>query len=87
MYNQNKQKPRMELQSTYTTSDLYLTAYLKLKGNKFIVEKTAKKSTFVFVSSPELLSNVDEYLTETGSCEPLAYTNAIKNLKNLLFNR
>jgi hypothetical protein len=77
----------MELQSTYTTSDLYLTAYLKLKGNKFIVEKTAKKSTFVFVSSPELLSNVDEYLTETGSCEPLAYTNAIKNLKNLLFNR
>ncbi len=77
----------MELQSTYATSDLYLTAYLKLKGNKFIVEKTAKKSTFVFVSSPELLSNVDEYLTETGSCEPLAYTNAIKNLKNLLFNR
>ena len=87
MYNQNKPKPRMELQSTYTTSDLYLTAYLKLKGNKFIVEKTAKKSTFVFVSSPELLSNVDEYLTETGSCEPLAFTNAIKNLKNLLFNR
>ena len=68
-------------------NDLDLTAYLKLKGNKFIVEKTAKKSTFVFVSSPELLSNVDEYLTETGSCEPLAYTNAIKNLKNLLFNR
>ena len=87
MYNQNKQKTRMELQSTYATSDLYLTAYLKLKGNKFIVEKTAKKSTFVFVSSPELLSNVDEYLTETGLCEPLAYTNAIKNLKNLLFNR
>ena len=87
MYNQNKPKPRMELQSTYATSDLYLTAYLKLKGNKFIVEKTAKKSTFVFVSSPELLSNVDEYLTETGLCEPLAYTNAIKNLKNLLFNR
>ncbi len=77
----------MEINTHYETSDLYLTAYLKLKGNKFKVEKTAKKSTFVFVSSPELLSNVDEYLTETGSCEPLAYTNAIKNLKNLLFNR
>jgi hypothetical protein len=77
----------MEINTQYETSDLYLTAYLKLKGNKFKVEKTAKKSTFVFVSSPELLSNVDEYLTETGSCEPLAYTNAIKNLKNLLFNR
>jgi hypothetical protein len=77
----------MEIQSQYLTSDLYLTAYLKIKGNKFKVERNGKKSTFVFVSSPELLSNVDEYLTETGSCEPLAYTNAIKNLKNLLFNR
>lgn len=71
----------------YSTSDLYLTAYLKIKGHKFTVEKTAKKSTFIFQSSPELLFNVDAYLTEMGACEPLAYTNAIKNLKNLLFNR
>lgn len=71
----------------YSTSDLYLTAYLKIKGHKFTVEKNSKKSTFVFQSSPELLLDVDAYLTETGSCEPLAYTNAIKNLKNLLFNR
>lgn len=77
----------MNPENSYSTSDLYLTAYLKIKGHKFKVEKTIKKSTFVFVSSPELLFNVDEYLTETGSCEPLAYTNAIKNLKNLLFNR
>ena len=77
----------MNPENSYSTSDLYLTAYLKIKGHKFTVEKTIKKSTFVFVSSPELLFNVDEYLTETGSCEPLAYTNAIKNLKNLLFNR
>jgi hypothetical protein len=71
----------------YSTSDLYLTAYLKIKGHKFTVEKTAKKSTFNFQSSPELLFNVDAYLTEMGTCEPLAYTNSIKNLKNLLFNR
>jgi hypothetical protein len=77
----------MNDESTYKTSDLYLTAYLKIKGHRFAVEKSAKKSTFIFPTSPELLSNVDEYLTETGSCEPLAYTNAIKNLKNLLFNR
>jgi hypothetical protein len=77
----------MNSENLYSTSDLYLTAYLKIKGHKFKVEKTSKKSTFVFPSSPELLSNVDEYLTETGLCEPLAYTNAIKNLKNLLFNK
>ena len=28
---------------TYETSDLYLTAFLKLKGQKFIVEKVNKK--------------------------------------------
>jgi hypothetical protein len=44
------------------------------------------KSSFYFIESSELLLNVNEYLTENGSCEPLAYTNAIKNIKNLLFN-
>jgi hypothetical protein len=77
----------MENNALYLTSDLYLTAYLKVKGHKCIVEKNKTKSTFIFTSAPDLLSHVDEYLTETGSCEPLAYTNAIKNLKNLLFNR
>lgn len=77
----------MSTENLYSTSDLYLTAYLKIKGHKFKVEKQSKKSTFTFPSSPDLLSHVDEYLTETGSCEPLAFTNAIKNLKNLLFNR
>ncbi len=77
----------MNLENLYSTSDLYLTAYLKIKGHRFTVEKSAKKSTFMFNQTPDLLSNVDEYLTETGSCEPLAFTNAIKNLKNLLFNR
>jgi hypothetical protein len=77
----------MNPENLYSTSDLYLTAYLKIKGHKFKAEKTTKKSTFIFPSSPELLSDVDAYLTEVGSCEPLAYTNAIKNLKNLLFNK
>jgi hypothetical protein len=77
----------MENNALYLTSDLYLTAYLKVKGHKCTVEKNKTKSTFIFNSTPDLLSHVDEYLTEMGSCEPLAYTNAIKNLKNLLFNR
>jgi len=57
-----------------------------VKGNKYTVEKNKTKSNFIFNETPELLSNVNEYLTENGSCEPLAYTNAIKNLKNLLYN-
>jgi hypothetical protein len=71
----------------YVTSDLYLTAYLKTKGHKSTVEKMSSKANFIFDESPELLSDVDDYLNETGSCEPLAFTNAIKNIKNILFNK
>ncbi len=76
----------MDENENYVTSDLYLTAYLKTKGLKFILNKVKTKSNFVFNESPELIKYVNEYLTENGSCEPLAYTNAIKNIKNLLYN-
>jgi hypothetical protein len=76
----------MDNPKTYVTSDLYLTAYLKIKGHKYIVEKVKSKSNFVFNECPKLISDVNEYLTENGSCEPLTYTNAIKNLKNFLHN-
>lgn len=71
----------------YLTSDLYLAAYLKVKGNKYTVEKVGTKTFFVFEETKELLRNVDEYLTEDGSCSPLLYANSIKNLKNLIFNK
>jgi hypothetical protein len=71
---------------TYDTSDLYLAAFLKLKGQKFVVEKNKNKVIFKFNESDELNKFVTEYLTESGSCEPLLYTNSIKNLKNLIYN-
>ncbi len=71
---------------TYNTSDLYLAAFLKLKGQKFGVEKIKNKVVFKFNTSEELNKFVSEYLTESGSCEPLLYTNSIKNLKNLIYN-
>jgi hypothetical protein len=73
-------------ESLYVTSDLYLTAYLKIKGFKFKTEQKKSKSDFIFESSPELLSSVNEYLSEMGTCDPLVFTNAIKNLKNYLYN-
>jgi hypothetical protein len=71
---------------TYNTSDLYLAAFLKLKGQKFEVEKIKNKVIFKFNTSEELNKFVSDYLTESGSCEPLLYTNSIKNLKNLIYN-
>lgn len=71
---------------SYKTTDLYLAAYLKIKGHNLTIERVKSRANFCFIESPELLSDVNEYFMETGSCEPLAFTNQIKNLKNLLFN-
>jgi len=76
----------MENEEKYTTSDLYLGAYLKLKGYKMSVEKNRNKAVFVFEKNDEIQKEVNDYLNEEGSCEPLLYTNSIKNLKNLLYN-
>lgn len=70
----------------YKTSDLYLAAFLKLKGQKLSVEKNKGKAIFSFGEDDELLKLVNEYLTEEGTCNPLSYTNSIKNLKNLIYN-
>lgn len=70
----------------YVTSDLYLTAYLKTRGHKYSVIKTKFKSNFEFDETEDLLKDVNDYLSENGTCEPLAYTNAIKNLKNFIYN-
>ena len=77
----------MSEEKKYITSDLYLTAYLKVKGHKFTVEKIKSKSNFVFDLNDEIISDVNDYLSENGQCEPLAYTNSIKNLKNYLYNK
>jgi hypothetical protein len=76
----------MDQEEKYTTSDLYLGAYLKLKGYKMTVEKSKNKAIFVFEKTEGLQEEVNNYLNESGSCEPLLYTNSIKNLKNLLYN-
>ena len=77
----------MNEETKYITSDLYLTAYLKIKGHKFIVEKIKSKSNFLFDLSERIISDVNDYLSENGQCEPLAYTNSIKNIKNYLYNK
>lgn len=70
----------------YITTDLYLTSYLLVKGHKFKFEKKGK-AYFNFPMSDDLDEHVNEYLMGSGSVTPLAYANAVKNLKNLLFNK
>ena len=70
----------------YKTTDLYLAAFLKLNGHKLSVEKNKGKAIFTFDENKELGKLVNDYLTEEGSCNPISYTNSIKNLKNLIYN-
>lgn len=76
----------MEETKIYKTNDLYLAAFLKLNGKKLRVEKVKGKANFIFDMSDDLTKLVNEYLTEEGNCNPLSYTNSIKNLKNLIYN-
>ena len=36
------------MNNIYKTSDLYLSAFLKLKGHKFTIEKNQNKISFIF---------------------------------------
>lgn len=71
----------------YQTGDLYLSAYLLSIGFEFNYKKNSNnKTSFYFESESDLNLHVNEYLTGKSKCDPLALVNAIKNLKNLLFN-
>jgi hypothetical protein len=76
----------MSERANYITSDLYLTAFLKSKGHNYTVEKVRSKYNFTFEVTDEFFDDVNDYLSGNGSCEPLAFTNCIKNLKNYLYN-
>lgn len=71
----------------YQTGDLYLASYLLSMGFNFSFKKnSSNKTIFCFESEENLNLHVNEYLTGRAKCDPLALVNAIKNLKNLLFN-
>lgn len=71
----------------YQTGDLYLSAYLLSSGFNFNFKKNPNNKTiFIFESEENLNLHVNEYLSGRAKCDPLALVNAIKNLKNLLFN-
>jgi hypothetical protein len=74
------------MNNKYTTTDLYLSAFLRIKGFKFDIEKDGRKVIFSFEKTEDLSRSVIDYLNEEGQCAPLTYSNSIKNLKNLIYN-
>ena len=74
------------LNSTYSTSDLYLSAYLKSKGLPLIdTQKTGNKVVFIFDDQTNRKELIREFFND-GKVSITAFKNAIQDLKTMVFN-
>lgn len=67
------------------TNDFYLASFLvatgiELQGHQKIEDKTK----FWFENNPKTELKIKQYYSMNGSVEPVAYANAIKNLKSII---
>jgi hypothetical protein len=70
----------------YMTTDLYLTAYLVARGNRLdSFERNNGKTTFRVMEKDGLIEAIQEYFADRGLVSGLRMSNALKNLKNLLY--
>jgi hypothetical protein len=69
----------------YSTTDLYLTAYLVARGNRLdSFERSNGKTTFRLMEIDGLDDAIREYYADCGLVSGLSMGNTLKNLKNLL---
>jgi hypothetical protein len=72
--------------STYTTTDLWLSAFLKAKGLKLIrVLGENRRAIFVFEDTPDRKTLIEEFYNNS----PIGITiikNAMADLKSAIFN-
>jgi len=77
----------MEINELFETSDLSLCAALSVLGhhaNK--VEMVGKKSILFFEKTEEILKAVDQYFLHDLLVEPIAFFNAIREIKTRLYH-
>jgi len=72
--------------STYESTDLFLSAFLKTKGLRLIeVRKHGDRATFVFNDRDDRKALTQDFFN-CGSVRVSDFKNAIQDLKTLLFN-
>ena len=70
----------------YEITDIYLTGYLLANGMKMkSFSKTSGITAFQFEQTDKLLQLVETYYALNASVNPQAYGNALKNLKNIIY--
>jgi len=72
--------------STYTTTDLWLSAFLKAKGLKLIrVLGENRRAIFVFEDTPDRKTLIEEFYNN-GPIGITIIKNAMADLKSAIFN-
>ncbi|MBM3248620.1 MAG: hypothetical protein FJZ10_04285 [Candidatus Omnitrophica bacterium] len=72
--------------STYSTNDLWLSAFLKAKGLKILrVEGNNRRAIFVFEDSAERKDLIEKFYNN-GSIGITLIKNAMADLKSAIFN-
>ncbi len=72
--------------NTYSTSDLWLSAFLKAKGLKIIhIEGNNRRAVFVFEDTSNRKDLIEEFYNN-GSIGITLIKNAMADLKSAIFN-
>jgi len=73
---------------TYSTVDLYLSAFLIAQGFPVIQwNRETGLTDFAFEHSAKLLQLVGEYYSDEAMVSPLQYGNSLKNLKSMIHSK
>jgi hypothetical protein len=72
---------------TYNTKDFPLAAFLITSGLPLQAHtRQGNVSTFMFTETPQLLDLVARYFSFQASVNPIAYANAFRNLKSIMYS-
>ena len=70
------------------TQDFYLSAFLRLKGLELIdLKDYGQRSLFVFEDNEQFQDLKKKYYWHEANVDPMAYKQAIRDLKGLTMNR
>ncbi|MCP4481338.1 MAG: hypothetical protein GY817_00720 [bacterium] len=73
-------------QKIYETSDLYLSAFLKAKGMRFLDKKReGNKFVFIFNDREDRKKLIEEFFND-GDVKITSFKNALQDLKTLVYN-
>ena len=74
------------LTNTYQTSDLYLAAYLKAKGLRFLnTKRSGTRHIFIFDGCGDIKKRVQDYYNDE-LVGITAFKNAIQDLKTIMYS-